>query len=379
LRDTLWQTLFLAPEADLGDLLETLWTRLRAAGLPIERSTVALRTLHPEIVGLGYVWQSGQPFQRNQHVHGEFALTRFLQSPFRRIFDGEGPLRARLEGTAPLPFPVLDELRARGMTDYLGLPLTFTTGQVHAVTFATGEPGGFSDDQVAFFHELAPALAVAVEARETRRVARTLLDTYVGSRAGAKVLEGRIRRGDVDMIDAVVLSCDLRGFTALNLELSPPDVVLLLNEYFERVCAPIEKAGGEVVKFMGDGLLSTLPIDAWGSARACALALDAARAGLAALAGHRFSPGGRTLRMGVALHLGQIAFGNLGSPTRLDFTVIGQTVNLAARLAGLCSRLDRPLLVSRAFARQLPDEAESLGVHQIRGLPDPEEVFTYPS
>ena len=123
----------------------------------------------------------------------------------------------------------------------------------------------------------------------------------------------------------------------------------------------------------------SFPIDVVGSARACALARDTARAGLAALANHRFGPGERTLRMGVALHLGQIAFGNLGSRTRLDFTVIGQTVNLAARLAGLCSRLDRPLLVSQAFARELPDGAESLGVHHIRGLPDPEEVFTYPS
>lgn len=379
MRDTLWQTLFLAPEADVGDLLETLWTRLRADGLPLERVTVALRTLHPEIVGLGYMWQSGKPIQRNQHVYGELSLSRFLNSPFRRIFDGDGPLRARLEGLAPLAFPVLEELRARGMTDYLALPLTFTTGQVHAITFATGKPNGFSDEHIGFLHELAPALAVAVEARETRRVARTLLETYVGPRAGAAVLEGRIRRGDVDMIDAVVLSCDLRGFTALNLEMSPPAVVSLLNEYFERICAPIEHAGGEVVKFMGDGLLSTVPIDVWGSARACELALAAARAGLAALAGHRFGSDGRTLRMGVALHLGQIAFGNLGSPTRLDFTVIGQTVNLASRLAGLCSRLDRPLLVSRAFAHQLPHGAESLGVHQIRGLPEPEEVFTYPS
>jgi adenylate cyclase len=276
-----------------------------------------------------------------------------------------------------LPFPVLTELRARGMTDYLGLPLVFTTGQTHAVTFASDAPGGFTEGNLAFLHELAPALAVAVEARETRRVARTLLETYVGNRAGAQVLEGRIRRGDVDMIEAVVLSCDLRGFTALNLELDPPDVVALLNDYFERVCAPIEAAGGEVVKFIGDGLLSTFPIDLHGPARACGLALEAARAGLAALAGHRFGRREFTLRMGVALHLGQVAFGNVGSPTRLDFTVIGQTVNLAARLAGMCARLERPLLVSQAFAAHLPEGAESLGVHQLRGLPEPQEIYTY--
>ncbi len=377
MRDTIWNALFATPHAEVGDLLTALWLRLGAEGVPVKRATVALRTLHPEIVGLGYVWEAGQPMQRNEHAHGEFSLTRFLQSPFRVIFEGGGPLRARLEGHAPLPFPVLDELRARGMTDYVALPLVFSTGQIHAVTLATDRAGGFLDDEVRLFGELACALAVAVEARETRRVARTLLDAYVGARAGTEILDGRIQRGDVEMIDAVVLCCDLRGFTPLSLELAPTEVVALLNEYFELVCAPIAEAGGEVVKFIGDGLLCTFPIELQGAQRGCVAALGAARAGLAALRSAKVGAPGRELRMGVALHLGEVAFGNLGSRTRLDFTVIGPSVNLVSRLAGLCSRLDQELLVSAAFAATLPFGARSLGVHAMRGMVEPPEVFTY--
>jgi adenylate cyclase len=376
-RDGVWDALFASGRDEPGALLEGLWLRLVDEGVALKRATVALRTLHPEIVGLGYVWELGKPIQRNQHAHGEFNLPRFLASPFRVIFDGGGPLRTRLVGDEPQKFPVLDELRARGMTDYLALPLTFSSGQIHALTVASDRPGGFTDAEVALFHDLSPALAACIEARETRRVAGMLLDTYVGARAGAEVLEGRIRRGDVDMLDAVVLSCDLRGFTRLTTELPPTEVVGLLNDYFERVCAPIVAGGGEVMKFIGVGLLATFPVELAGAARACQAALEAARAGLASVDGKRFGNRGVELRMGVALHLGEVAFGNIGAPNRLDFTVIGQAVNLASRLAGLCARLEHSLLVSAAFAARSPAGARSLGVHSVRGLDEPQEVFTY--
>jgi adenylate cyclase len=376
-RDRVWQALFAAPPADTGDLIERLWSAVVEEGVGLRRATVALRTLHPEIVGLGFVWERGQPMQRNQHPHGELSLDRFRQSPLRAVFAGEGPIRVRLDPGAALPFPVLEDLRARGMTDYLALPLKLTSGQVHALTLACDRPGGFSDDEVRLFEELAAPLATCIEARETRRVARTLLDTYVGTHGGNQVLDGHIQRGDVELIDAVVLSCDLRGFTPLSIELPPREVVALLNEYFDRVCAPIHYAGGEVVKFIGDGILAAFAIHDGAVRPACETALAAARAGLAALHGQPVGARAIPLRMGVALHFGQVAFGNVGSRTRLDFTVIGQAVNLASRLAGLCARLERELLVSAQFAAQLPDGARSLGVHQVRGLPHPVEVFTY--
>ena len=376
MRDLLWTALFAAPHADAGELLEHLWVTLAAAGVPVRRATVALRTLHPEIVGLGYVWEAGQKLERNEHPHGELALPRFRESPFRHLFDGGAPLRVRLEGDGPLPFPVLHELRARGFTDYMALPLAFASGQVHALAVASDRPGGFSDEHALVLRELAPALAAALEARETRRVARTLLATYLGSRAGDEVLDGNIRRGDVEMIDAIVLSCDLRRFTSLSLAMKPAEIVALLNDYFDRVCTPIVDAGGEVLKFMGDGILSILPIRGEDAPAACATALGAARAAVHDVEERPFA-GDRALRMGLALHLGPVAFGNVGSRRRLDFTVIGPTVNLASRLAGMCARFERALLVSSAFAALAPDGARSLGVHQIRGLPDAQEVFTY--
>jgi adenylate cyclase len=376
MRARTWQALFTDAPDDSGDLLERLWGALADDGVALRRATVALRTLHPEVIGLGFIWERGAPLQRNRHPHGELEQERFLTSPLRVIFDGGGPLRMRLQ-EGPLPFPVLEELRARGMTDYCALPLPFSNGQIQALTLACDRPGGFSDEELREFHELAAPLAICIEAREARRLARTLLEVYVGPRSGAQVFEGRIQRSDVALIDAVVLCCDLRGFTALSVELPPIDIVDLINDYFDRVCAPVQEGGGEVVKFIGDGVLATFPIGDDGPRAACAAGLTAARAGIEAL--HR-EPAGRRrvpLRMGAALSIGQVAFGNVGSRARLDFTVVGQTVNLASRLAGLCTRLQRDLLVSSRFAAQLPEGAQSLGIHQVRGLVHPEEIFSY--
>lgn len=362
-----------------AELLDGLWRRVADAGVPIKRTLVALRTIHPQLVGLGYVWQRDAGVRCDEHPHGELSQPRFLHSPLRALFDGQEAMHVALEGTAPLPYPVLEELRAAGMTDYLGLPLPFSDGRAQALTLTTERAGGFSDAEVAALGELATALAVVVELRETRRVAVTLLDTYVGPRAGAKILDGWVRRGDLELIDAVVLCGDLRGFTPLSMELPPGEVVALLNDYFEAVCAPLRDAGGEILKFIGDGVLAAFPYD--GDVRAACLAARAgAERALAAL--ERMPPRQVArrevrLRMGIALHLGQVAFGNVGSRARLDFTVIGHAVNVASRLAGLCSRLDRALLVSSAFAAEVPAGAVHVGTHAVRGLPHDEAVYTY--
>jgi len=362
-------------------LLEQMWQRVLAVGVPLSRALVALRTIHPELVGLGYLWRADRGVTCDEHPHGELQQPRYLHSPLRAIFDGGAPLHVALAGDEPLPYPVLDEMRAAGLTDYLALPLPFSDGRAQALTLATARPCGFTPAEVMALTELAAALALVMEVRETRRVAVTLLDTYVGPRAGAKILDGWIRRGDLALIDAVLLFGDLRGFTPLTVELPPADVVALLNDYFDAVCAPVRDAGGEILKFIGDGVLATFAID--GPERvagACAAALDSVERALAALQALRPRVvAGRevTLRMGVALHVGQVAFGNVGLASRLDFTVIGRAVNVAGRLAELCARLDRPLLVSSAFARHMPEGAEHVGTHEVRGLPIAEDVFTY--
>jgi adenylate cyclase len=380
-RDSILRALVGMPEADAGTMLEAFFVALTDSGVPSRRAMVALRTLHPQIAGMGYVWERGRKLSCNEHPHGEFALPRFLNSPLREIFEGRGPLRQRLEGDQPLPFPVLHELRARGLTDYLALPLPFTDGQRHAFTTATDRAGGFDDADVALLEQLAPMLAVALETREIRRVARMLLDTYVGERAGRKILDGRISRGEVELIDAVIMSCDLRGFTALSVDAGPEATVATLNAYFDCVCAPIAESGGEILKFIGDGLLAAFPIDNPALLEpTCQIALAAARravVGVEQIRDVKLPAHHLPLKAGAALHVGQVAFGNIGSRARLDFTVIGPAVNLASRLAGMCSRLGHDILVSSAFARLVPEGARSLGTHRLRGLPQPEEILTY--
>lgn len=364
---------------DTAQVLDGLWRRVCEAGVPLKRTLVALRTIHPQLVGLGYMWQPDKGVRCDEHPHGELSQPRFLHSPLRALFEGRQPMHVSLAGDAPLPFPVLEELRASGMTDYLGLPLPFSDGRAQALTLTTDRPGGFFAGEVAALAELASALAVVVELREMRRVAVTLLDTYVGPRAGAKILDGWVRRGDLELIDAVVLCGDLRGFTPMAMELPPREVVALLNDYFETVCAPLRDAGGEILKFIGDGVLAAFPYEGDVPA-ACAAARTAAERALAALDAmppRRVAQREVRLRMGIALHIGQVAFGNVGSSTRLDFTVIGHAVNVASRLAGLCSRLNRSLLVSSAFAREVPAGAVHVGTHAVRGLPADEAVYSY--
>jgi adenylate cyclase len=381
IRELAWQALFGGDEEELGPRLESLWPEVGRAGIPVARATVALRTLHPQIFGLGYVWNAGERLECNQHPHGELELPRFRDSPLRVLFGGGGPLHERLDGDRPLPFPVLEELRARGLTDYLGFSLRFSTGQCQALTLATDAAAGFSAADVAALGELAEVAAPALELYETHRVAHTLLTTYVGARAGQKIIDGRIRRGSLELIDAVLLSCDLRGFTALSADVGPEPTVAALNAYFDCVCDPIVRAGGEVLKFIGDGLLAAFPVQQPADIpRICHNALGAARRALVDLCGvdveilpRRHLP----LRAGVALHVGEVAFGNIGSRERLDFTVIGPAVNLASRLAGLCAHLHRELLVSSRFAAFVPEGAASLGTIMVHGLTQPEEIFTY--
>jgi adenylate cyclase len=216
-----------------------------------------------------------------------------------------------------------------------------------------------------------------VEIYALRRTAATLLGTYVGHSTAARILEGRIRRGDIERIDAVILLADLRGFTRLGDTLPGDRVVGLLNGWFDALVPAIEAAGGEVLKFIGDGLLAIFPVAA-GPAAACQAALLAAGNAQAALAERNATlrAGGEApLRHGMALHLGEVQYGNIGNPTRLDFTTIGPAVNLTARLGTLARDLGRDLVVSAAVAAHCPAGLASLGRFELRGVRAAQEVF----
>jgi adenylate cyclase len=223
---------------------------------------------------------------------------------------------------------------------------------------------------------------VAIEVREIRRLASTLLDTYLGHDAGQRVLAGQIRRGAGVTMAAAIFYCDLRGFTALSENMMPDRVIELLNDYFGCMAAPVQRLGGEVLKFIGDALLAIFPIaDDLDRDRACRTALKAARQALAALDElnlRRREAGEATLEVGLALHTGTVMYGNIGAPDRLDFTVIGHAVNLTTRLERLCRQLERRLVASERFASPCGIEMVPLGRFELPGVQGPQAVFGLP-
>jgi adenylate cyclase len=276
-----------------------------------------------------------------------------------------------------MDYPILDELRQEGVTDYVITPLHFTNDDVHFASWSTQQEGGFTDDEIAVIASLAAPLARVAEIRAYYRVATTLLSTYVGQNAGARILAGQIRRGFTEEIHAAIWLSDMRGFTKLADRLPPQALVDLLNRYFDCQVPPILEHGGEVLKFMGDGLLAIFPIGNSDDAeKVCAAALAAAqqaRANVAALQATSDSDTG--VRFGLALHVGDVLYGNIGSGNRLDFTCIGPAVNLAARLENLAGRLGRTVLASQLFARYCGSEFHPIGKFAVAGFAEQQTAF----
>jgi adenylate cyclase len=354
--------------------------RMLAAGFPIFRSFCGVDTLHPLIKGTAYVWRRDAPgAKRLLASYAQSESEEFRLSPPRHVQTTGEPLRRRLEDPAcPMDFAVLHEFRSAGGTDYVALPMRGSAGTTSSITFLCDRPGGFDDGDIAGMTEIAEVLAVIVELQAARRTAKTLLDTYVGRRTGGRVLSGAINRGAVENIEAVILYADLRGFTALSEALDRDTVLALLNDWFEILTKAVSAEGGEVLKFIGDGLLAIFPVEAATMRERAKAALVATRAALAAIDNRnreREAAGAPVMRFALALHLGEVAYGNIGAPDRLDFTVIGAAVNHASRLERLGAELDRQLVMSAAFAAEIGEGLVSLGRHQLRGVREPQEVF----
>jgi adenylate cyclase len=356
------------------DVLAELCARLVAAGLPLHRVAVFVRTLHPNVMGRRFLWRPGAGVEVSERPHALLDERSYLASPIALVFGGQGTVRRRLaDPDCPDDFGIIEELRAEGVTDYLIQPLAFSNGEIHAITWTTTRPGGFADADLRALEAIRDPLARVVEIYGLRRLASTLLNTYVGRGSGERILQGRIRRGDIERIQAVLLLSDLRGFTTLSDRLPGEQVIALLNEYFDCLVPPIETQGGEVLKFTGDGLLAIFPV-ATDAAPACAAALAAAKIARAALeeANADRQP---AFRCGIALHLGEVLYGNVGSASRLDFTTVGPAVNLTARLETLARDLDCEIVLSSSFAAHCERAVRSLGRFELRGIREPQEVF----
>jgi adenylate cyclase len=341
---------------DSNAVIAGLCRRLSATGFPLYRLFVTARTLHPQVAAIGHQWRRGDEAAKEvPREHGIDKLDIYLQSPIKLIHDGAPEIRRRIADPAiPLDFPILVELQAEGVSDYLVLPLPFSRRRINAITIATDRSGGFSDPEIARWRALVRVLSLVLEVKETERIARTLLDTYLGRDAGRRVLGGLIKRGDGITLAAALWYCDLRRFTTTAERLPRDAVIRLLNDYFECMVGAVHRHGGEVLKFIGDAMLAIFPVaDDLDRDRACLAALAAAEAALADLQqlnARRRTAGKTVLEAGIALHTGAVMYGNIGAPDRLDFTVIGPAVNLVTHLERLCAELGRPLLASARFA-----------------------------
>ena len=355
-------------------VLSQLCDRLVACGIPLWRVAVFVNTLHPQIIGRRFIWRPGADVEIAEGRFGLFDTAEFRENPVARVYATRTAIRRRLaDPGCVMDFPILQELRADGVTDYLALPLFFTDDSIHLVTCTTRQPGGFTDAQIAGIEAIMTPLARVAEIRAWRRNASTLLDTYVGHDAGERILAGRIRRGDIEEIHAAIWLSDMRGFTALS-DRQPPRVLIdLLNRYFDCQVPVILDHGAEVLKFMGDGLLAIFTI-ASDEAEVCKCALAAARQAQTNIAelSRSAMPG---LRFGLALHIGDVLYGNIGSGNRLDFTCIGPAVNFAARIEKLAGELGRGILASGEFAQHCPGEFTALGEFTLPGFSAAQAVF----
>ena len=366
---------------DSLELVEELASHLREGGLPVDRVTTAIMLLHPNVRAESAVWESSGTRELRRYLGSEEQDERYHNSPLKAVFTENQPVRCRI---APEPepdeFTVIPDLRVDGYTDYIALPMPFSDGSTKAVTFATKVPSGFSGAQIGVLESIIRPLGIVCELATLKRTAETLLDTYVGVRAGSKVLNGTVKRGDGEWISAVVSFADLRGFTRISNTLPADKLIRFLNQYFGAMTAAVEAHGGEVLKYIGDEIMAIFPYSNADEAEdAAKRALLAARQTIRSIEDinqANICLETPDLSVGIALHAGDVFFGNVGSETRLDFTVIGPVVNMAARIAELAKDLDLEILVSEDIADIMGCRAGLFGEYQVKGFDDPVRVYS---
>lgn len=357
--------------------------RMVECGLPLSRVGVFVSTLHPNMIGRNFIWRRGFGVSMGSMLYGSEESDDYLSSPLVTVFEQGREVRRRLVDSEVGNSPFLAEMHASGATDYIALPIVMSDGAVHATSWLTDHSNGFQETQLDDLRSLLPILTRMIEVWLLRRTAAGLLDNYVGARAGARILAGQIRRGHTESMHAAIWLSDLRGFTPLSDRLPPEAIVDVLNTYFDCQVPAILDNGGEVLKFMGDGLLAVFPIaeNEGDAALVCARVLDATRACRASIAAMNFAYGNETLdgfRFGLALHVGKVLYGNIGGGDRLDFTCIGPAVNLAARLEKIAGRLGRTVVASSAFAGHVDAGWTDLGMFSVAGFSAAQRVYGLP-
>ena len=367
------------------DVLFQMATKMEACGLPILRVAVFVTTLHPNVMGRGFFWRRGATEATVAEApYGIIDTEEFQRNPIVRVFKDGAEIRRKLcDPDCPNDFKILDEFRADGITDYVAMPLDFTNGEIHAVSFTTDREGGFTEAEIEAMREVRRPLARIAEIFAHRRTARNLLDAYLGVQSGGKVLAGQIKRGDGQEIHAVIWFCDLRESTPLADSMSRWEFLGLLNEYFEAMAGAVLDHKGEVLRFIGDAALAIFPVadDGMSIEDACQAGVDAARDAIERMKevnAVRVENGQRELGFGIGLHLGDVMYGNIGTANRIEFTVIGAAANEAARIESQTKTLGVTFLISQEVVKHLSGDWKSLGKFELRGVGNEIELFTDP-
>ncbi|MEZ4380538.1 MAG: adenylate/guanylate cyclase domain-containing protein [Nannocystaceae bacterium] len=374
---------------DGAAFIEGLAGALEDAGVATDRVWLGYIRPHPLVAGVGACWERERgAFTVSLPIEQREVATA-PSGPIDAAIRGSGPVRVRLDQLERGAENLKPSLWDRGYVEIVVLGLRWAEAhgeQTAVITFATRRPGGYTDAEVARVAGLRGALSLHAELLDRRLSLDVITTTYLGRDAGRRVLDGAIHRGDGETITAAIWFSDLRGFTALSERLPLSELLELLDDAFQAQVMAIERRGGEVLKFIGDGMLAIFrgrTDDGLGAEEAaCAAALAATRdleASIAATNDARAARGAEAIRYGVALHYGDVLYGNIGAKGRLDFTVIGPAVNLAARLEPICGQLGIPAVASADFAARCPEEVTPAGEFSLKGLSAPVEVFLVPS
>ena len=351
-------------------------------GASIDRLMLSLLTLNPQIVGTSETWLKSTDTTTPIHAsHGVRTSERYIGSPLQAIYETHKRVRQRLDNLSEDAHRAYTELAEDGFTDYLALPVLF--GEVAqpgaAILISTKTEGGFSDQDIESFRQIRDYLAPVLEVHALRHISRSLMNTYVGKRTSEKILAGMIKRGDADVINAALWFSDLRDFTHLTETLSADEILEMLNEYFEFIAAAVNARGGEILRFIGDAMLIVFPIDENMCERtACNAAIDAAidaQNTLETMNHRRRRHGHPKIRLGVGLNIGEVIYGNVGAPDRLDFTVMGPAVNRTARLESMTKEFDCNILFSHKFSELIETPSQFMGDHDMKGIAEPQAVY----
>jgi adenylate cyclase len=367
-----WLTGDESHDLDAQGLLTGLGLRLRRIGIPLDRLVLHVRAIHPEIRGRTLAWAPYEAVEIHDRAHGFELVAPLANGLLQQISERREPFVVHLDEFDRPDWAEIDVFKDRNLVEFVFLPLRNADGVVASAAFCTQRNSGFTPAERAALERIVPALRNACELRVVRTNALALLDTYVGTGTAQRIFAGHVQRGQVESLNAALMLCDLRGFTQMSNRLPSQRVIELLDDYFDCVVPAIAAAGGEVLKYIGDAVLAFFPHD--DAATACVAALDGAIGALAGL--DQFSAPDAELHAGIALHYGNVSYGNIGSGHRLDFTLIGPDVNLLSRIQTVCSTTGQRLLMSERFASLLgAARTTTIGNHDLKGFPGPVPLY----